>query len=59
MLDYGPEESALGIAALAGWVREGKIKYREDVVEGFENMPRALIGLFLGENIGKRVVKVA
>jgi NADPH-dependent curcumin reductase CurA len=58
ILDYTPEQSALGLAALSEWVRAGKIKYREDVVEGFENMPRALIGLFLGENIGKRVVKV-
>jgi NADPH-dependent curcumin reductase CurA len=40
------------------WFREGKIKGHEDVVEGFENMPRALIGLFTGENIGKRVVKI-
>jgi NADPH-dependent curcumin reductase CurA len=41
------------------WVREGKIKYREDVIEGLENAPRAFIGLFKGENIGKRVVKVS
>jgi NADPH-dependent curcumin reductase CurA len=58
ILDYSAEQSALGLAAMEEWVRAGKIKYREDVIEGFENMPRALIGLFLGENIGKRVVKV-
>ena len=44
---------------LAGWIASGDLKYREDVIEGFENMPKALIGLFLGENIGKRVVRVA
>jgi NADPH-dependent curcumin reductase CurA len=44
---------------LAGWIGSGKLKYREDVIEGFENMPQALIGLFRGENIGKRVVRVA
>jgi len=44
---------------MSGWVRAGKIKYREDIVEGFENMPKAFIGLFHGENIGKRIVKVA
>ena len=44
---------------MAQWIREGRIKYREDVVSGLENAPRAFIGLFRGENIGKRVVKVA
>jgi NADPH-dependent curcumin reductase CurA len=44
---------------MSQWLREGKIKYREDVVEGLENAPRAFIGLLNGENIGKRVVRVA
>jgi NADPH-dependent curcumin reductase CurA len=43
---------------MAGWIREGKLKYREDIVEGFENMPKAFIGLFEGENTGKRIVKI-
>jgi NADPH:quinone reductase len=47
-----------GLAELSGWLREGKLKYREDIVEGFENLPKAFIGLFHGENIGKRIVKV-
>jgi NADPH:quinone reductase len=47
------------LVEMSGWVREGKIKYREDIVEGFENLPKAFIGLFHGENIGKRIVKVA
>lgn len=46
------------LAEMTGWVREGKLRYREDVVEGFENMPNAFIGLFQGENIGKRIVKI-
>ncbi len=41
------------------WLRAGQIKYREDVVQGLENAPRAFIGLFAGENIGKRVVQVS
>jgi len=41
------------------WVGEGRIKYREDVVEGLENAPRALIGLLRGENFGKLLVHVA
>ena len=44
---------------VSGWVRDGRIRYREDVVEGFENAPRALIGLLRGENFGKLLVRVA
>jgi NADPH-dependent curcumin reductase CurA len=43
----------------SAWVREGRIKYREDVVEGLENAPRALIGLLRGENFGKLLVCIA
>lgn len=39
------------------WVKEGRVKYREDVVDGFENAPRAFIGLLRGENFGKLVVR--
>ena len=38
---------------------EGKLKTREDVVEGIENFPDALLKLFRGENSGKLVIKVA
>jgi NADPH-dependent curcumin reductase CurA len=41
------------------WLRERRIKYREDVVEGLDKAPRALIGLLRGENFGKVVVRVA
>jgi hypothetical protein len=44
---------------VSAWVGEGRIKYREDVVEGLENAPRALIGLLRGENFGKLLVRVA
>jgi leukotriene B4 12-hydroxydehydrogenase/15-oxo-prostaglandin 13-reductase len=40
------------------WVKEGRILYREDIVDGFENMPQAFFGLFTGENTGKRLVKL-
>jgi NADPH-dependent curcumin reductase CurA len=43
---------------LQGWVQEGKIKVSEDIIDGFENLPSALIGLLAGENRGKRMVKV-
>ena len=59
IFDYSPAQTTPALAELTEWVRAGKLKYHEDVIEGFENMPRALIGLFLGENLGKRVVKVS
>jgi len=37
-------------------VLQGKIKYRESVTKGFENMPKAFIGLFEGENTGKAII---
>jgi NADPH-dependent curcumin reductase CurA len=40
-------------------IREGKIVYVEDIVEGLENGPAALVGLFSGRNVGKQVVLVA
>merc|ERR1711976_179243 len=46
-----------GIKQMATWVMEGKIQTEETVVEGFERMPDALIGLFTGSNKGKMVVK--
>ena len=46
-------------ARLAGWIKDGRLKYREDVVDGFENAPRAFTGLLRGENFGKLLVKVS
>ena len=40
------------------WVRDGKLRYRETVIEGIENAPRAFLGLLRGENVGKMLVKV-
>lgn len=47
------------LARLAAWLREGRLRYREDVVEGLNTAPRAFIGLLNGENRGKLLVKVA
>jgi len=44
---------------LARWIADGRIKYREDVVEGLENAPKAFIGLMRGQNFGKLLVRVA
>ncbi len=41
------------------WLKAGKIKYREDVIEGLEKAPEAFIGLLKGRNFGKLLVRVA
>ena len=46
-----------GITQMAQWVNEGKIKSQETIVEGFEKMPEAFLGLFTGNNVGKMIVK--
>jgi NADPH-dependent curcumin reductase CurA len=48
-----------GMKALAGWTIEGKLKAREDVVDGLDTFPETLLKLFRGENFGKLVIKVA
>ena len=40
------------------WVSNGRLRYRETVIEGIENAPRAFMGLLRGENIGKMLVQV-
>jgi NADPH-dependent curcumin reductase CurA len=46
------------VARLAIWVREGKMRYREDIAEGIENCPGAIAELYRGENLGKRLVRL-
>jgi leukotriene B4 12-hydroxydehydrogenase/15-oxo-prostaglandin 13-reductase len=47
-----------GITQMAQWLREGKLKHREEVVDGFENTVKAFIGMLKGDNTGKMLVKV-
>jgi len=44
---------------MAGWIASGRVRYREDIVDGIENAPRAFLGLLEGKNFGKLVVRVA
>lgn len=46
-------------ADIAGWLRAGKLKYLEDILEGMENAPGAIAGLYRGDNYGKRLVRIA
>ena len=47
-----------GSKHIAMWVQQGKLKYKETIVKGFDKLPAALLGLFEGENIGKMIVEV-
>jgi NADPH-dependent curcumin reductase CurA len=44
------------VQEVGGWLREGRLHYRETVVEGIQQAPEALIGLLRGENLGKMLV---
>ncbi len=55
--DYGPRFGEF-FAQMSAWVKEGKIRHREDIVDGLEKAPEAFIGLLKGKNFGKLLVKV-
>ncbi|HEU0249761.1 MAG TPA: NADP-dependent oxidoreductase [Solirubrobacteraceae bacterium] len=57
VLDY-VDRFAEAQQEMAGWLAQGKLIAREDVVDGFDNFPEALVRLFAGENVGKLVLKV-
>jgi len=46
------------VAEVGPWVRDGKLEYRETILEGLENVPTAFAGLFRGDNVGKMLVRV-
>ncbi|HJV02424.1 MAG TPA: NADP-dependent oxidoreductase [Burkholderiaceae bacterium] len=58
VFDYA-DRYHLGVAALGQWLKQGKIKSKEDVVQGIEQFPQALNMLFEGKNFGKLVLQVA
>jgi NADPH-dependent curcumin reductase CurA len=46
-------------AALAQWVKSGALRYREDILDGIDQAPGAIAGLYRGENLGKRLIRLA
>ncbi len=46
------------VPLLAQWVRDGKLRYREDILAGLDQAPDAIAGLYRGENLGKRLIKL-
>lgn len=57
VLDHMDEFNAAS-GRLAQWVREGKLKYREEIVDGIEQCPGAIADLYNGRNLGKRLVRL-
>jgi NADPH-dependent curcumin reductase CurA len=58
VFDYA-DRYAQAAQEMAGWMAAGKLKSREDVVEGLETFPDTFLKLFTGENVGKLILKVA
>ena len=58
VFDYA-DRYAEGLKQLAAWMKEGRLKYREDVMDGLENTPKAFLKLLSGANFGKQLVCVA
>jgi len=58
VLDYA-DRYAEALQQLTQWVRDGLIRYREDILEGIEQAPDSIAGLYRGENFGKRIIKIA
>ena len=58
VFDYA-DRYHLGVAEMAGYLKAGTMKSREDIVQGLENFPETLLKLFNGENFGKLVLQVA
>jgi hypothetical protein len=58
IFDYTPR-FAEGLGALTEWVRAGRIRYREDILEGIEQASGSIAGLYRGENLGKRIIRIA
>ncbi len=56
--DYGDRYGEF-IQQMGPWVQAGKIKFREDIVDGLDQAPQAFIGMLTGSNFGKLVVRVA
>ncbi|MGD0155694.1 MAG: NADP-dependent oxidoreductase [Terracidiphilus sp.] len=56
--DFTKEYYADFLRDVAKWIAEGRVKYREDIIDGLENAPQAFIGMLAGKNFGKLLVRV-
>ena len=58
VLDYAARYPE-ALAELSRWVKEGSVRYREDILEGIESAPGSIAGLYRGENLGKRLIRIS
>ncbi|HEY5907973.1 MAG TPA: zinc-binding dehydrogenase, partial [Vicinamibacteria bacterium] len=56
--DYADRFSE-GLRGMGEWLKQGRLRYREDIAQGLENAPRAFIGMLQGRNLGKQLVQVS
>ena len=56
--DFGHLNAAF-VSDMTAWLKDGRVKYQETILEGFERIPEGLIGLFAGLNAGKMLIRVA
>jgi NADPH-dependent curcumin reductase CurA len=54
-----PHLNAAFMSDMSGWLKDGRVKYQETILDGFERAPEGLIGLFSGVNAGKMLIRVA
>ena len=54
-----PHLQAAFVSDMTGWLKDGRVKYQETILDGFERAPEGLIGLFSGVNSGKMLIRVA
>jgi NADPH-dependent curcumin reductase len=53
-----PEHEDVALHDLAGWLRSGQLRYLEDVLDGIDQAPGAIAGLYRGDNLGKRLIRL-
>jgi NADPH-dependent curcumin reductase CurA len=56
--DFAAEYFSDFVHDVSAWLNEGRIHYREHIVDGLENAPKAFIGMLNGENLGKALVRL-
>ena len=57
--EFEQEHFGAFVEDMSGWLRDGRVAYREDVTEGLENVVEAFTGMLAGRNFGKVLVKVS
>ncbi len=56
--EFEQEHFPAFLEEMSGWVRDGQVRYREDVTDGLENTVEAFVGMLAGRNFGKAVVRL-